>query len=37
LLGHVFGESGRHVRIAVGVNELPADYAVELELWVEVD
>lgn len=36
LLAEIFGESGRHVRSAVGVNELPVGYAVELELWVEV-
>jgi enamine deaminase RidA (YjgF/YER057c/UK114 family) len=32
----VFGEAGRHARTAVGVNELPAGYAVEVELTVEV-
>lgn len=36
LLGQLYGEAGRHVRVAVGVNELPADFAVELELWVAV-
>lgn len=36
LLGELFGEAGRHVRASVGVNELPAGYAVELELWAEV-
>ncbi|MBI4494307.1 MAG: RidA family protein [Chloroflexi bacterium] len=36
LLGQLFGEAGRHVRASLGVNELPANYAVELELWVEV-
>jgi enamine deaminase RidA (YjgF/YER057c/UK114 family) len=33
----VFGEAGRHVRTAVGVNELPAGFAVEVELVAEVE
>jgi len=32
----VFGDAGRHARTAVGVNELPAGFAVEVELVVEV-
>jgi enamine deaminase RidA (YjgF/YER057c/UK114 family) len=32
----IFGDAGRHVRTAVGVNELPAGFAVEVELIVEV-
>jgi enamine deaminase RidA (YjgF/YER057c/UK114 family) len=32
----VFGETGKHVRAAVGVNELPIDAAVEIEMIVEV-
>ena len=32
----VFGDAGRHARTAVGVNELPAGFAVEVELIVEV-
>jgi enamine deaminase RidA (YjgF/YER057c/UK114 family) len=32
----VFGDTGRHARTAVGVNELPAGYAVEVELIAEV-
>jgi enamine deaminase RidA (YjgF/YER057c/UK114 family) len=32
----VFGDAGRHSRTAVGVNELPAGFAVEVELIVEV-
>jgi len=35
LLGEVFGESGRHVRSAVGVAVLPLDAPVEVELTVE--
>ena len=32
----VFGDAGRHARTAVGVNELPAGFAVEVELVAEV-
>src|SRR5215831_19317269 len=32
----IFGDAGRHSRTAVGVNELPAGFAVEVELIVEV-
>lgn len=36
LLVQVFGDKGKHTRIAVGVSELPLNAAVELALWVEV-
>jgi len=36
LLVGVFGDAGRHARAAVGVNELPLDSAVEVELIVQV-
>lgn len=36
LFQSVFGESGRHARAAVGVNELPLGSPVEVELVVEV-
>jgi enamine deaminase RidA (YjgF/YER057c/UK114 family) len=36
LFVNIFGEAGRHARTAIGVNELPAGYAVEVELIVEV-
>lgn len=36
LFVEIFGEAGRHARTAVGVNELPAGFAVEVELIVEV-
>ncbi len=36
LLVNVFGDNGKHVRSAVGVNELPIDCAVEIEMIVEV-
>jgi enamine deaminase RidA (YjgF/YER057c/UK114 family) len=32
----IFGDIGRHARTAVGVYELPAGFAVEVELIVEV-
>jgi len=37
LLSEIFGESGRHTRIAVGTNELPLDAAVEVVVWATVD
>jgi enamine deaminase RidA (YjgF/YER057c/UK114 family) len=36
LLGQVFGERGRHARSAIGVNELPRDIPVEIEMIVEL-
>jgi enamine deaminase RidA (YjgF/YER057c/UK114 family) len=36
LLAEIFGEAGRHTRIAVGVNELPLDAAVEVVVWAQV-
>ena len=36
LIGEIFGESGAHVRSAVGVAVLPLDAPVEVELVVEV-
>src|SRR5437868_5939249 len=32
----VFGDAGRHARTAIGVNELPAGFAVEVDLVAEV-
>lgn len=32
LIGEIFGETGKHARSAVGVNELPGDSAVEIEM-----
>ena len=37
LLLDIFGEAGRHVRSAVGVNELPLGASVEIELVVQVE
>ncbi|KAA9356545.1 RidA family protein [Larkinella humicola] len=36
LLVNVFGDKGKHARSAVGVAALPSDYAVEVEMIVEV-
>jgi len=36
LLVEIFGEAGRHARTSVGVNELPLNIPVEIELVVEV-
>lgn len=36
LLGAVFGDAGKHARAAVGVNALPLDACVEVELLVEI-
>ncbi len=36
LLSEIFGELGRHTRIAVGTNELPLDAAVEVVVWATV-
>lgn len=37
LLVAVFGEKGKHARSAVGMAALPANYAVEIEMVVEVE
>jgi enamine deaminase RidA (YjgF/YER057c/UK114 family) len=37
LLLELFGESGRHVRAAVGVNSLPLDAAVEVEFIFQME
>lgn len=37
LLQQVFGDKGRHARSAVGMNELPFDTPVEIEMIVEID
>ncbi len=36
-LAEVFGEAGRHTRIAVGASELPLNAAVEVAIWFEVN
>lgn len=37
LLFNIFGEKGRHARAAIGVNELPRNTPVEIEMTVAVD
>lgn len=37
LMVEVFGEKGKHARAAVGMNALPSNIAVEVELIVEVE
>lgn len=37
LLGEIFGDKGKHARAAVGVNELPLNSAVEIEMIVQVE
>ena len=37
LLVDVFGDAGRHARLAVGVNSLPVNLALEIELLVELE
>jgi enamine deaminase RidA (YjgF/YER057c/UK114 family) len=37
LLVELFGDAGRHTRIALGVAEMPLNAAVQLCLWVEVE
>jgi enamine deaminase RidA (YjgF/YER057c/UK114 family) len=37
LLVELFGDAGKHTRVAVGVSEMPLNAAVQLALWVEVE
>ena len=37
LMVQIFGEKGKHARTALGVNALPANMAVEIEMVVEVE
>ncbi|GAC1328217.1 MAG: RidA family protein [Chloroflexota bacterium] len=36
LFVEIFGEAGRHARTAIGVNELPAGFSVEIDLVAEL-
>lgn len=36
LLGQIFGDAGKHVRAAVGVNALPRNALVEIQMTVRV-
>lgn len=35
LMNEIFGERGRHARLAIGVNEMPLDAAVQICVWAE--
>jgi enamine deaminase RidA (YjgF/YER057c/UK114 family) len=37
LLESIFGEKGKHVRVAVGCNSLPGDASVEIEMAVKIN
>jgi len=37
LIVQLFGEKGKHARVAVGVSSLPFDSAVEIDLIIELD
>lgn len=36
LIGAVFGDRGRHTRVALGISEMPLNAAVQVCLWAEV-
>jgi enamine deaminase RidA (YjgF/YER057c/UK114 family) len=36
LLVELFGDAGKHTRIALGVSEMPLNAAVQLGVWAEV-
>ncbi len=36
LLVELFGDAGRHTRVALGINEMPLNAAVQLAVWAEV-
>ncbi|MCA9007211.1 MAG: RidA family protein [Planctomycetaceae bacterium] len=37
LLTDIFGDQGKHTRVALGISEMPLNAAVQLALWVEVE
>jgi enamine deaminase RidA (YjgF/YER057c/UK114 family) len=37
LMVQVFGEKGKHARSAVGMSALPANWATEIEMVIEVE
>ncbi|WP_417390759.1 RidA family protein [Gimesia sp.] len=37
LLTDIFGDRGKHTRVALGISEMPLNAAVQLALWVEVE
>ncbi len=36
LLNEVFGDAGKHARVALGINEMPLDAAVQIVVWAEL-
>lgn len=36
LLTDIFGDKGKHTRVALGISEMPLEAAVQLALWVEI-
>ncbi len=36
LLAEVFGEAGKHTRVALGISEMPLNAPVQIALWAEV-
>tara|TARA_R110002111_G_scaffold261984_1_gene336574 strand:+ start:38475 stop:38942 length:468 start_codon:yes stop_codon:yes gene_type:complete len=37
LLTDIFGDKGKHTRVALGIAEMPLNAAVQLALWVEIE
>lgn len=37
LLVELFGDAGKHTRVALGVNEMPLNAAVQVAVWAEVE
>ncbi|MBN68635.1 MULTISPECIES: RidA family protein [Gimesia] len=37
LLTDIFGDQGKHTRVALGIAEMPLEAAVQLALWVEIE
>ncbi|EDL56274.1 RidA family protein [Gimesia maris] len=37
MLTDIFGDQGKHTRVALGISEMPLNAAVQLALWVEVE
>ncbi|MFH1299659.1 MAG: RidA family protein [Planctomycetota bacterium] len=37
LLTDIFGDKGKHTRVALGISEMPLNAAVQLALWVEIE
>ena len=37
MLTDIFGDQGKHTRVALGISEMPLNAAVQLALWVDVE